>query len=258
MRKKIGYFFLGLGALFFYLIKPRWKYRKKLRFFLSWPYAHRGLHGKDFPENTPSALKAAVDKGYGIEIDVRACKDRLVIHHDEDLNRSAGVDLKVEELDYESLRAYPLFGGEERILTLEAALEIIDGKVPLLLEIKSEKDHFSLGEKVQAIMDKYQGAYLIECFHPLLLLWYRLYRPKVLRGQLSSGDLEKSFIVRKAMALLLFNVLSRPDFIAYEKKGGFAPWFLHQLGTPSFAYTLLSADEKKNYFHGEIFEGYLP
>ena len=258
MRKKLGYFILGLAGVYLYFIKPRCRYKKKLQKFTKFHYAHRGLHGKALAENTQSALKAAVDKGYGIEMDVRACKDKLIIHHDEDLNRSVGVDIALEELDYESLRNYPLFGGEETIPTLEEALEIIGGNVPLLLEIKSEKNHFENARNVQYIMDDYQGPYLIECFHPLVLLWYRLNRREVLRGQLSGGDLEKSFFIRKAMALLLFNVITRPDFISYDKKGGFAPWLLHHIGTPSFAYTLHSSDEKKSYFDAEIFEGYLP
>ncbi len=258
MRKKAGYFILGAGALLFYLMKPRWRNRKKLQEFIAWPYAHRGLHGDFSAENTKSAFKAARDHGYGIEMDVRACKDQLVIHHDEDLKRSAGVEVKLEELAYDSLANYPLFRGEETVPTLEEVLGIIDGKVPLLLEIKTEKSHFDIARRVQETMDNYKGPYLIESFHPLVLLWYRLHRRDVLRGQLSAGDLEKSFFIRKAMAFLLFNFITRPDFIAYEKKGGFAPWFLHCLGTTTFVYTLESPQEKKNYFDGQIFESYLP
>ncbi|HZK10546.1 MAG TPA: glycerophosphodiester phosphodiesterase family protein [Clostridia bacterium] len=258
MRRKVAYFILGMGVLFLYLIKPRFKNKKKLRKFLKWNYAHRGLHGGDRAENTLSAFKAAVNNGYAIEMDARSCKDRVVIHHDEDLKRSVGVDMRLDELDFASLGNYYLFGGKETIPSLEEALEVVDSKVPILLEIKSEKNHFKNASDVQAIMDKYEGPYLIESFHPLVLLWYRLHRPEIIRGQLSAGNVEEGFFTSTAMALLLFNIISRPDFIAYEKKGGLSPCLLYLLGTPSFVHTLRSHSERKWYFNVSIFEDYLP
>lgn len=258
MKKKISLGILGLITGFYFLIKPRRKNNEAMQKFFRVPYAHRGLHGEVHPENTRGALLAAVERGYAIEMDVRASRDGLVIHHDETLMRSSGLSLIIEELDTALLGTIPLFGSQETIPTLKEALEIIGGRVPLLLEIKSETGHFLHAKQVQQVMDQYPGAYLIESFQPLVLLWYRLYRPKVLRGQLSGNNLGKSFLVDKAMALYLFNSISRPDFIAFDKKGGFAPWLLHHLGTPSFVYTLKAPGEKKDYFRGEIFEDYLP
>lgn len=251
---KIG---LGIMAGYYFLIRPRKKNWKKIKGYLDWHYAHRGLHDDESPENSLSSLKKAVEAGYAIEMDVRASKDGLVIHHDEYLIRSAGLEEEVDTLTSEELSKIKVFSSQETIPSLEEALEVINGRVPLLLEIKSEMNHSQNARRVQEVMDDYRGAYLIESFHPLVLYWYRKNKPQVLRGQLSGPELEQGPLLDIALKNMLFNFISRPDFIAYEKKGGWSPWLLHKLGTPSFVYTLLDPSEKKSYFDAGIFEDYL-
>ncbi len=255
--KRIFKVLLGVFGGYVFLVKPRFRKHRLIKRFLDWDYAHRGLHDKDSPENTLAAFKKAVEGGYGIEMDVRSSKDGLVIHHDEDLQRSQGSREFVDSLDTASLKARPIFDSQEVIPTLMEALETIDTRTPLLLEIKSEKDHFNNARKVQEIMDGYNGDYIIESFHPLILLWYRLNRPDVLRGQLSGIELGQGPWLDFALRHLLFNFLTRPDFIAYEKVGGFSPWLLHKLSTPTFAYTITKPEEKKSYFDAIIFEDFL-
>lgn len=256
--KKLIYFsgaLLGLGA---FLMAPRFKYKKEVKRFLNYSYAHRGLHDKESPENTLGAVKKAVEEGYAIEMDVRVLEEGLLIHHDGDLLRSAGLDKKLQELSFSQIRELRIFSSQEKIPSLEEALEIIDGRVPLLLEIKSERDHSLNASRVQEVMDGYRGDYLIESFHPQVLYWYRKNRPQVLRGQLSGPELDQGPFKDFFMKYLLFNFISRPDFIAYDKRGGFSPWLLNRLGLPTFSYTLLSPGDKKSYLKGEIFEGYRP
>lgn len=256
--KRLLRILMGILAGYIFLIKPRFRRRGQVKKFLKWNYAHRGLHDKNSPENTLSALKKAVDKGYGIEMDVRTSKDGLVIHHDDDLQRSQGTSQLVDSLETQFLKSRPVFDSQESIPSLSEALGIIDGKTPILLEIKSEKDHFNNARRVQELMDGYQGDYLIESFHPMVLLWYRLNKPWVLRGQLSGIELGQGLLLDFALKHLLFNFLTRPDFIAYEKVGGFSPWLLHKFRTPTFAYTIVDPKEKKAYFDAIIFEGFLP
>ena len=70
-----------------------------------WAYAHRGLHGNGVPENSMAAFRAALDSGYGIELDVHLMKDgKLAVIHDASLKRTAGTDVKIEELTEEADR----------------------------------------------------------------------------------------------------------------------------------------------------------
>lgn len=255
--KKRGWWILGgagLGLL--WLQKPRFRYIEKVKPFTKMDYAHRGLFNQTFPENSKGAFQRAVVEGYGIEMDVRRCKDGLVIHHDEDLKRSAGREEKISELSLAELREIKIFESEETIPSLEEALEIIGEHVPLLLEIKCEEEHFATAKAVQDVMDGFQGDYLIESFQPQVLLWYRIHRPKLLRGQLSEKNVGGCCLRRKVMSWLLVHVVSRPDFIAFEKGGSFWVRLWHGLGIPTFVYTLRHPDEKKNYFDAGIFEGY--
>lgn len=105
--------------------------------FVSTKYAHRGLHDKELPENSLAAFGAAVDRGFGIELDVRLTKDGvLVVFHDDTLTRMCGVDKRVSELTLDEIKELKLAGSEYGVPTLEEFLDCVGGKVPLLIELK--------------------------------------------------------------------------------------------------------------------------
>ena len=100
-------------------------------------YAHRGLHDAEHPENSLSAFALAVKNGYGIELDVRLSKDGvLVVFHDDTLDRVAGIPGKVIDFTAKELSEMRLGGSEEGIPTLAEVLDLVNGRVPLLVEIK--------------------------------------------------------------------------------------------------------------------------
>ena len=102
-------------------------------------YAHRGLHDNESeaPENTLAAFKKAVDQGYGIELDVQLTKDgQVVVAHDFTLKRNCGVNLDIDTLTYEELQRFPIFKSNERIPLFTDVLQVVDGKVPLIVELK--------------------------------------------------------------------------------------------------------------------------
>ncbi len=102
-------------------------------------WAHRGLHDikKGIPENSIPAFQAAIEAGYGIELDVHLTKDgKLVVFHDDDFRRICGEKGKVEETDYARMRTYRLSRTGEKIPLLSEVLRLVDGKVPLLIEVK--------------------------------------------------------------------------------------------------------------------------
>ncbi len=187
--------------------------------------AHRGLHNQDksIPENSIAAFTAAIDAGYGIELDVRLSKDGdVVVFHDDDLNRACGSPLLVDECTTEQLKEFSLFGTSQRIPLLSEVLELTSGEVPLLIELKKGPQNERLCRNTWRILRQYDGDVCIESFDPRIVRWYKKNVPGLLRGQLAAlpKDLNSGF-AGTLVGLGLTNVLSRPHFIAYQK--GYLP-----------------------------------
>ena len=185
-------------------------------------YAHRGLWGKDIPENSLKAFDKAVKNGFGIELDVQLSKDNAVmVFHDYTLKRMTGAEGKISELTLNELKKLSLINSEEKIPTFKEVLELVDGKVPLLIELKGENFDSSLCPKVAEILKEYEGIYCVESFNPLLIKNIKKYLPKVTCGQLYTNvvrDKKKISILNILLTLMSFNFLARPDFIAYNKE----------------------------------------
>lgn len=191
-------------------------------------YAHRGLHGKtvgDIPENSLAAYRMAVKLGYGIELDVQLSKDgEVMVFHDYTLDRMTGVNAKLADKTVEELKKLHLKTAEglntrEKIPTLREVLELVDGKVPLLVELKGENFNTSLCPKVDEILSEYHGAYCIESFNPLLIRWYKRNRPDILRGMLYTDICQakgKKTLLNFLLSAMALNVLAQPHFIAYD------------------------------------------
>lgn len=213
-----------LVLLYFLMIMPRLTRQQDWKQFPKVYYAHRGLHDNqtEAPENSMAAFKKAVAAGYGIELDVQLTKDRIpVVFHDFTLQRATGKPGKVCEYTYEELQEFPLFESEERIPKFEEVLAAVNGKVPLIVEIKLEWIDLMVCTMTNRALANYKGQYCIESFNPLALMWYRRYRNDVLRGQLSDGFLKTGefkgplyFILQN----LLLNWMTKPDFVAYDHK----------------------------------------
>lgn len=187
---------------------------KKAESFRGKRIAHRGLHGGSVVENTLPAFQRAVEQGYGVELDIQLSSDGVaVVTHDYDLKRVFGVDRKVKNCTAEELKALG-------VPTLREVLDVLDGKVPLVAELKGEDGDLSVCQKAAEVLDGYGGLYCVESFNPLLLRWFKRNRPAVVRGQLSTRFTKKnragSSLLNFALRHLLLNVLSRPHFIAYE------------------------------------------
>lgn len=188
-------------------------------------FAHRGLHKdkSDSPENSLAAFDLAVENNYGIELDVQLTKDKIpVVFHDYSLKRVCGIDKKVAELTFDELMELRLYSSQEKIPHISEVLELVNGKVPLIIELKMGNLDISLCSIILPFLDKYKGDYCIESFNPFGLKYFKKYRPNILRGQLSS-DLIKdgdsgSKILYFALKNLLLNFLTKPDFIAYAYK----------------------------------------
>lgn len=211
-----------LIAIYILLLRGRTS-NKDVKKFLAHRYAHRGLHNKPtVPENSLAAFKAAVDKGYAIELDVHLMRDNnIAVIHDASLKRTAGVDLKIKELETKDLEKFTLEESCEKIPTLNEVLELVDGKVPLLVEIKTDDNCARVTERTVETLKNYKGDYCIESFDPRCILWLKKNAPEIVRGQLTQDFIkEKSglaFFTRLLLTPLILNCLNRPDFIAVKQ-----------------------------------------
>lgn len=188
-----------------------------------WKYAHRGLHNTERPENSMSAFKAALDSGYGIELDLHLLSDgNLGVMHDSSLKRTAGADVRMEELTTADLSKYHLGGTEETIPEFRQVLELFDGKAPLIVELKPDsKNHFALAEAACKMLEDYKGPYCIESFDPRCIWWLKKHRPDIIRGQLAEDYFKTKntplpWILKFVLGNHLENFLTNPDFVAYR------------------------------------------
>lgn len=187
-------------------------------------YAHRGLHEKDksIPENSMAAFKKAVAAGYGIEMDLNLTADgKIIVFHDDNLLRLCGVDKLITDCTYGELMIYNLENTEEKIPLFEEVLSMVDGQVPLIVELKNTKNLNELCSKTAEYLDQYEGLYCVESFQPLIVRWFYKNRPDVVRGQLSVGRKSlKGLDVKLWQWLLIIsfatNFITRPHFMAFH------------------------------------------
>ena len=175
-------------------------------------YAHRGWHGGGRTENSPSAFRAAVEAGLGIECDVQVTADgQAMVFHDWDLDRLTGETGPVRARAAEELSRIPLIGGDP-IWTLPRLLTEIGGRVPLLVELKSRREvpFVPLCRAVAAALAAYNGPVAAMSFDPRIVRWFARHQPATSRGlvisERDSGPLARRWAVFQA----------RPQFLAYD------------------------------------------
>lgn len=260
------------AALYLLMIMPRMLHRPDKTPFEGVLYAHRGLHDNtsEAPENSMAAFQKAVDAGFGIEMDVQLTLDKVpVVFHDFSLKRVCGVDKKVADYTYEELQQFTLFDSNERIPKFADFLELVAGRVPLIIEYKIPGGLTEVCPIADKLLQAYGGAYCIESFNPLGLLWYKQNRREVMRGQLAdnflkSGEKEFSPLLYFALHHLLFNCLTKPDFIAYNHrryKDLSRRLCRYLYRCPAVAWTVQSGEDLTNRqkdFDLFIFDSFLP
>ncbi len=267
MIKEAGVLFGTIGA-YFAAIMPGLKHRRMHSPTIY--YAHRGLHDNktDAPENTMRAFARACEAGYGIEMDLQLTKDfKVVVFHDFTLKRVCSADGHVSDYTYQELRQFSIYGTDQRIPLFEDVLKLVDGRVPLIIEMKYRDFNNRICVEADKLLQDYKGEYCIESFHPWALIWYRKHRPEICRGQLAMNFQRQEgnygperMIVRH----LLTNFLTRPDFIAYDlrdKEAVSKNICRHVFGCPSVAWTVRSKmqlEKCRPYYDSFIFEGFMP
>ena len=228
-----------------------------------WSYAHRGLHNAERPENSMAAFRAALEGGYGIELDIHLMRDgELAVIHDSSLKRTAGVDVKIEDLTAAELENYRLEGTEERIPLFRDVLALYDGQAPLIIELKAVGNNdAALCQAVCDLLEEYNGPFCIESFDPRCLVWLRNHRPDIIRGQLSEDYFNSNSklpgILKAILAYQMENFLGMPDFIAYRFSDvdHISNFLVRKLwGVQGVAWTLRSKEE----YDIAVAEGWIP
>ena len=226
--------------------------------------AHRGLHNLEngIPENSLPAFLEAIKKNRPIELDIHLTKDeKVVVFHDDNVKRACGVDQNICKMTLEEIKKLRLFGTEYQIPTLEECLDLVNGKVFLLIEFKVDQNNTKkLCEKANEILSNYSGKYLIQSFYPQVLFWYRRNQKDVCRGQLSA-DFSIINFGKFLVGKQLMNFVGRPDFASFKYQDRSSPFFrlVVLLGAVPVGWTFRSKkelDKNRKYFHSYIYENF--
>jgi glycerophosphoryl diester phosphodiesterase len=238
------------------------------------PVAHRGLHDQRLGiiENMPAAARAAIDGGFAIECDIQLCADgEAMVHHDDALGRltegiSALVDLTAAEL-----RAVPFKDTAERMMSLGELCALVDGRVPLVIEIKSHFDgDRRLVARLAEVLARYSGPAAAMSFDPDQVLALRETMPLLPRGivaqrRYDDGYWNKLTVTQRQGLLHLRHAFrTRPHFVAFwvDQLPAPAPFIArHGFGLPLLAWTVRTPEQRAwaaRHADQIIFEGFRP
>ena len=237
--------------------------QKTLNFLTDKYIAHRGFHNDENPENTLGAFQRAIENGYAIELDVQLLKDgTVVVVHDNKLSRLCSEDKYVSNCSYDEIKDLKVLNSNFSIPTFQEVLNLVDGKTPLLIEIKNTLKVGELESKTYELLKNYNGEYAVQSFNPYSLAWFKDNAPNVLRGQLSSffkGE-NLSFIKKILLKKLKLNRISCPNFISYNAEN-LPNRYCTKCNLPILAWTVRSQEHYLNvikYSDNIIFEGFEP
>lgn len=184
---------------------------KNQSFLVSSLVAHRGMHSKKVTENTLEAFSIAIKNNYIIEFDIHLLKDKnIVVYHDNNLKRLTGINKRVKELTLQEINDIKL-PNNSKIPTFEETLKLINGQVPIIIELKSDNKAGKLEKELVKYLDNYDGLFAVKSFNPLTIRWFKKHRPNYIRGLLLSG---KGDIGNKIFrSSFVFN-FCKPDFLS--------------------------------------------
>ena len=201
-------------------------------------FAHRGLHyGSGFPENSLIAFAAALERGCGIECDLRLTADnKVIVFHDADGMRICGSPLKIGQSDWRQLSRLRV--GEHPIPTLESLLGMVAGRVPLLLEVKVDGDLWRWAPALLSALAAYRGAFGVMSFDPRISRLMKKYMPQARRGLVIRDSLTP---LRRRWALWLAD----PQFAAVDRAALGKRWVTKvRDDMPVYSWTICTAEQR--------------
>lgn len=233
---------------------------------LSWlierPIAHRGFHDKNKTrwENTLSAFQAAVDRGYAIECDVHLTSDGVpVIMHDGELKRLTGQDGFIWQRTAAELGAMKIGGTDDHVPTLQEALDLVAGRVPMVVEIKGIAGHDQgLVAAVGRILKRYRGPVAIMLFDHWIIRDFASNAPGI-PGGLTAYGRDNALI--EAHFSMLAHDIAFTSYAAGDLPNPFVSFVRETLKMPVITWTVLdqpAVDLTFKYADQMTFEGFEP
>jgi glycerophosphoryl diester phosphodiesterase len=242
---------LSLFALLENLIAPPPE-AKRIAFLSAQPYAHRGVHGRGLIENSRAAFAAAVTAGHGIELDVQISRDvDPFVFHDDTLDRLTNESGPVVERKSVQLAAIPLNGTDETIPSLCDILEMVAGRVPILIEVKSSPISVNATcLAIRRLLEGYPGPVAVMSFNPEISRWFDDHAPRIVHGLVVTEHRghKRGERVRGAVVRLLSLWRAKPDFLAYDVRDLPTSAFAarqRQRGLPVLTWTVRTAADER-------------
>ena len=229
---------------------------ERVAFLKAQPFAHRGLHGSgrqggSVTENSRAAFQAALDQGLGIELDVRAAAGReAFVFHDADLDRLTDERGAIAKKMAHQLDLIKLKGCDETIPRLGEILTLVAGRVPILIEVKSESPSVNgvcIG--IRRVLEGYLGPVAIMSFNPEIGRWFHRHARRYVRGLVVTEREEHGLVAKlKAWGLRRLSLWrAKPDFLAYDISKLPSVFAAEQRarGLPVLTWTVRTADQEK-------------
>ena len=208
---------------------------KDINFLKNNLIAHRGIHNTEIPENTLPAFYKCVDKKYIIELDIHILTDNsIVVFHDHNLKKLTGVNKVIETLSYPQLSKIKI-DKKYTIPTLKQVMHIVNGKVPILIEIKDMNNNSKFEEELVKILDNYNGEFAIQSMNPFVIDWFYKNRKDYVIGLIIFNDLNYNIVKR---------YVKKIDFISVYKKQ--LPFKINKL---VLGWTIRKESEYKKYIN---------
>ena len=238
------------------------------------PVAHRGLHdaARGIIENMPAAALAAVAGNFAIECDIQLSADgEAMVHHDGVLDRLTEARGKLRDMTAAELKSVPFKATPERMMTLTDLCDLVAGRVPLVIEVKSTFDgDRRLVQRMAEVLSSYSGPAVGMSFDPDQVMALRELIPSRPRGIVAERHYtaqdwpEASPAQRREMRHLRHFFRTRPDFVAYyvDELPSPAPWLARNIfRCPLLTWTVRTpAQRARAAQHADqmIFEGFVP
>ncbi len=238
------------------------------------PIAHRGLHNASAGviENTASAFTAAISGNYGIETDIQISADgEAMAHHDDALGRLTEGSARLADLNTTEIKAATFKATADRILTLGELCDLVGGRTPLVIELKSHFDGDPrLVRRAAEVLAAYRGPAAVMSFDPGMIEAARAIAPHLTRGIVAERHYDDAEWQRLApsakrqLTWLLHGFRTRPQFIAYGVKDlpAAVPLVARAVfGLPLLTWTVRSAEDRRaaaRWADQMIFEGWRP
>jgi glycerophosphoryl diester phosphodiesterase len=240
----------------------------RLGWLIARPVAHRGLHdaAAGVIENTPSAFAAAAAANYAIECDVQISSDgEAMVHHDDALGRLTEGSGRLDQMASTDLTRVPFKGTTDRMITLGELCELVAGRVPLAIELKSRFDGDArIVARSAAVLASYAGPAAVMSFDPAQVAAARARTPGLARGIVAQSRPATREDGRRTLGYCIDLLRAHADFIAYSVKDlpAVLPLAARALaGMPLLTWTVRSAEDRARaarYADQMIFEGFRP